>query len=289
MKLNRNIAKGRDFFMKKKCIPFILALVLGVLSILAGACSKSGETDNSSAPASDRPSGNKVELTISAAASLQDAFKEIQEKFEKEQPGIKLSFNYGASGALQKQIEQGAAADLFFSADEDKFDQLQEKGLLDPAKSKKLLANELVLVVPKGAKIKPASLQDLTKEDIKQIAIGTPESVPAGAYAKEALTDQHVWDKIQAKLVMGKDVRQVLSYVETGNVEAGLVYLTDAKSSDKVEVAVTASEDSHTPIIYPAGMAKETKHAKEADLFLQYTQGKEAKEIFTKYGFKVQG
>lgn len=275
--------------VKKKSFPIMLALVFGLLSILAAACSKSTEPAPSSAPLSAQPSANKVELTISAAASLQDAFKEIQDKFEKEHTGIKLSFNYGASGALQKQIEQGAAVDLFFSAAEDKFDQLQEKGLLDPAKSKKLLGNELVLIVPKGSKIKPVSFQDLTKEEIKKLVIGTPESVPAGAYAKEALTDQHVWDQIQSKLVMAKDVRQVLTYVETGNVEAGLVYLTDAKSSDKVEVAVTAPQNSHAPIIYPAGMIKETKHAKEADLFLDYTQGEEAKKIFTKYGFKVQG
>ncbi|MBS4162258.1 molybdate ABC transporter substrate-binding protein, partial [Klebsiella pneumoniae] len=147
---------------------------------------------------------------------------------------VSVKFNFGSSGALQQQIEQGAPADLFFSAAEDKFDRLVEKGLISKIDSVKLLENTLVLIVPKGKAQQVSGFEDLTKSGVEKLAIGTPESVPAGKYAKETLTNLHLWSKVQSKIVYGKDVRQVLSYIETGNADAGVVYRTDALTSDQV-------------------------------------------------------
>ncbi|CAH2713993.1 Molybdate-binding protein ModA [Neobacillus rhizosphaerae] len=225
-----------------------------------------------------------VELTISAAASLQDALTEITANFNKEHGNVKINYNFGASGALQQQISQGAPVDLFFSAAEDKFDQLVKDGLIEEKNGIDLVGNELVLVVPKDATKGIKTFEDLTKTD--KISIGTPESVPAGKYAKEVLGNLKIWSSIEGKIVYAKDVRQVLTYVETGNVDAGMVYKTDALTSTKVEIAATADEKTHTPIIYPVGIIKASSHPKQAMLFYDYLQSKESMEVFKKYGFK---
>ncbi|SDN80713.1 molybdate ABC transporter substrate-binding protein [Bacillus sp. OK048] len=226
----------------------------------------------------------KVELTVSAAASLQDALNEITANFEKEHSNVKINYNFGASGALQQQISQGAPADLFFSAAEDKFDKLVLDGLIEEAKGIDLVGNELVLVVPKDSTKEIKTFEDLTKAD--KISIGTPEAVPVGKYAKDTLEKLNVWQAIEGKVVFAKDVRQVLTYVETNNVDAGIVYKTDALISEKVKIAATAPEDSHAPIIYPLGVIKNSAHAKEAQLFYDFLQNENSMKTFKKYGFK---
>ncbi|MEO4053119.1 molybdate ABC transporter substrate-binding protein [Solibacillus sp. CAU 1738] len=225
-----------------------------------------------------------VELTISAAASLQDALEELKATYEKEHNNIKILYNFGGSGALQQQISQGAPVDLFFSAAEDKFDTLVEKGIIDQTQSTDLLTNELVLIVPKNNTKQILSFEDLKKAE--KIALGTPESVPAGKYSVETLNALQLWEDIKSKVVYTKDVRQVLTYTETENVDAGIVYQTDALSSEKVEVISTADDDTHTPIIYPVGIIKNSKYAKEAEDFYYFIQSDEAMNIFIKYGFK---
>ncbi|WP_448163483.1 molybdate ABC transporter substrate-binding protein [Bacillus mobilis] len=268
--------------MNKFTLRSIGALILSFLLIFSAACTSGEKKEKSTAK-----EGKTVELTISAAASLQDALKEIETKYkEKEkEPTIKLSFNFGASGALQQQIEQGAPADLFFSAAEDKFQTLVKNGFINEKEGKNLLGNELVLVVPKDSSL--TKIQDLKDEKIKKIALGTPESVPAGKYAKASLTHENLWNDIQNKIVFTKDVRQVLTYVETGNVDAGIVYKTDALISNKVKIGETAAATSHEPIHYPLGVIKESKHKKEATSFYEYLQSKDAQSIFKKYGFTV--
>lgn len=229
-----------------------------------------------------KPEEKQIELTVSAAASLQDALNEIAANFEKEHAGIKINYNYGSSGALQQQISQGAPVDVFFSAAEDKMDKLEEEGLID--KRINLVGNELVLVVPKDAQNNIRTFNDLDKAD--KISIGTPESVPAGTYAREALEHFGIWQTVEGKVVYAKDVRQVLTYVETANVDAGLVYKTDALSSKKVEIADTAGEDSHGPIIYPLGVMKDSRHLNEANEFYEYLTGNESMKVLEKYGFK---
>jgi molybdate transport system substrate-binding protein len=253
-----------------------------LLLIVASGCS-ANEQSNNTTKKQTAPAKN-VELTISAAASLQDALTDIKASFEKEHPNVKITYNFGASGALQQQISQGAPVDLFFSAAEDKFQKLVQDGLIEKKSGMDLLGNELVLVVPKDSNKEIKTFADLTKAD--KVALGTPESVPAGQYGKETLGKLNIWTTVEGKVVYAKDVRQVLSYVETGNVDAGMVYKTDALTSPKVRIAATAEENTHDPIIYPVGVLKNSSHSKEAVLFYDYLQNQKSMKIFEKYGFK---
>lgn len=228
-----------------------------------------------------------VELTVSAAASLTDALQEIEKAYESKNKAVKLNVNFGASGSLQQQIEQGAPADLFLSAAPKNMKALVDKQLIDTNKQMTLLTNELVVVIPADGKTMIGNVKELTKTEIKHIAIGIPDSVPAGSYAKEALTNATLWDALQAKTVQAKDVRQVLQYVETGNADAGFVYKTDAFTSRHVKIAFTVDPETYTPVEYPIGIVKATKHSKEAEELYTYLQSKEALDVFTKYGFSM--
>ncbi|WP_050184225.1 molybdate ABC transporter substrate-binding protein [Domibacillus robiginosus] len=260
--------------MKKTCLMIILVIIMLMAGCSSDEQSKSpqGHTDQ------------EVELTVSAAASLQNALADITEMFEKEHPHVKINYNFGASGALKQQISQGAPVDLFFSAAEDKFDQLVKEGLIENESRIDLVGNELVLIVPRDSNQRISTFKDLPQA--QNISIGTPESVPAGKYAKETLESLHIWESVKEKVVYAKDVRQVLTYVETGNVDAGVVYKTDALSSSKVKLAATADEATHAPIIYPAGVLKNSTHLQEAQLFYEYLQNETSMQIFAKYGFK---
>ena len=259
----------------------LLILVAVLMFVLAGCGNRS---NNAVKP----PAKKSVELTISAAASMKDALDEIKTVYEKKTSN-KVLINYGSSGALQHQIEQGAPVDLFFSASTQQLDALEKEGLIDRAHTKNLLKNELVLIVPKSSSLKIKSLNDLTKNQVTKLSIGTPETVPAGNYAKESLVSKKLWKAVQPKIVYANDVRQVLDYVETGNVEAGLVYRTDALTSSKVKIASVVPESVHSPIIYPVGVLKDTKHQADIDDFYQFLQGKVAIQIFEKYGFQTMG
>ncbi|MEE3954683.1 molybdate ABC transporter substrate-binding protein [Peribacillus frigoritolerans] len=263
--------------MKKTYLMIFLMMML----VMAGAGCSSDETEKTEMKAQ---AGGKVELTVSAAVSLQDALNDIKESFEKENTNVEVHYNFGASGALQQQISQGAPVDLFFSAAEDKFDKLVEEDLIEEKNGIDLVGNDLVLVVPKDSKKEIGSLEDLTKA--AKISIGTPESVPAGQYAKQTLENMNLFKEIEDRLVFARDVRQVLTYVETGNVDAGLVYKTDALNSSKVEIIAAAQADLHDPIIYPVGMINNQEHAKEAKLFYDYLQTEASMKILEKYGFE---
>jgi len=264
----------------------VLLVVVGCGAAPAASPDVSPSAAATAATATSAPA-ETVELTVSAAASLTDALKEVETAYEAAHAGVKISFNFGASGALQQQIEQGAPADLFLSAAAKNMKALVDKQLIDPAQQTALLTNELVIVVPTDAKTVPAALADLTKPEVKAIAIGIPESVPAGSYAKDALTKAQLWDTLQAKIVQGKDVRQVLQYVETGNADAGFVYKTDALTSTKVQVAFAADPATYAPIVYPFGIVKATKHPQEAADLYAYLQSQAAVDVFKKYGFSV--
>ncbi|NOV01049.1 molybdate ABC transporter substrate-binding protein [Paenibacillus planticolens] len=272
----------------------VLSIALGMTLVFAAcgtaekpATSPSASTPAQSTSAPSQKPAETVELTISAAASMTDALKDIQKAYETKNPTIKLNFNFGASGALQQQIEQGAPADLFLSAATKNMKALVDKQLIDTAQQKKLLTNELVAVISTDAKAPIGNAADLSKAEVKNVAIGIPESVPAGSYAKEALTNTKLWDSLQSKMVQGKDVRQVLQYVETGNADVGFVYKTDALTSQKVKVAFAVDPKTYTPVEYPIGIVKATKHSKEAEGFYTYLQSKEALDVFVKYGFSI--
>lgn len=229
--------------------------------------------------------GKKVELYVSAAASLKDALEEIQPVYQGKNPQIHLNFSFASSGALQTQIEQGAPADIFFSAAEKQMNNLEEKKLILTDTRKSLLKNQLVLILPKKSALSIASFTDLTDASVKRIGIGAPESVPAGQYAKQSFTHIGIWNKIENKLVFGTNVRTILTYVETGNVDAGLVYRTDTVVSDQVKIVAVAPEGSHTPIIYPAAVLAESKQIEAAKAFLTYLTTPESITVFEKYGF----
>ncbi len=229
----------------------------------------------------------KANLTIAAAASLKNAMTEIQALYLKEKPNSKLSFNFAASGTLQTQIEQGASVDVFFSAASSNMDSLKSKGLLVDSTVKNLLGNDVVLIVPKDSKLTIDSFKDVTGSSVKTIGIGEPASVPAGKYAQDVFTYYKVWDQVKAKAVFGTPVTQILTWVETGNVDCGVVYSTDAAASTKVKVITTALDESHTPIVYPAAVIKSSTHTVAATDFVNFLSSADAKAIFVKYGFSI--
>ncbi|WP_025677002.1 molybdate ABC transporter substrate-binding protein [Paenibacillus massiliensis] len=243
------------------------------------------QTANSSTDSTVTPDAQQqVELTISAAASLTDALNELKTSYEGEHPNAKLNFNFGASGALQRQIEQGAPADVFISASASNMKALIEKSLVKDSKT--LLENDLVLVVPAKDGVEIKTLDDLKGDAIKKIAIGIPDSVPAGKYTKEALTNQQLWDELEPKLVQAKDVRQVLQYVATGNADAGFVYKTDALSTTDTSISLTVDSKLHSPITYPLGIVAATSHEEDARQFYDYLQTEPALQVLEKYGFR---
>jgi molybdate transport system substrate-binding protein len=230
----------------------------------------------------------KKELTVSAAISLKDALDEIAQRYREAVPDSVIHFNLGSSGALQRQIEEGAPVDVFISASKDQMDSVESKELLLPGTRRDLVKNVVVLIVPKG-KTGIASFQDLARPEVKHIAIGEPQTVPAGKYAQEVLTHLQLYEQLKPKFVLAKDVRQVLTYASTGNVDAGIVYLTDAQTSAEVRIVATAPEDSHSPVIYPAAAIKSSKEPAEAKRFLDFLAGAKAQGVFEKYGFKPTG
>jgi molybdate transport system substrate-binding protein len=238
---------------------------------------------------SPSPQAAKADLTVSAAISLKDALDEAKQIYAAENPNVAIAANYGASGTLQLQIEQGAPVDIFLSAAPKQMDALDAKGLLLAGTRKNLLRNEVVLIVPNDYSAGISSFQDLTRADVKQIALGEPVTVPAGQYAKEVLTSLGIYDAVNSKAILAKDVRQVLTYVETGNVDAGIVYATDAMSSAKVKVVATAPAKSHSPVIYPAAVIKASKNPAAARAFLDFLAGPRGRAVFQKYGFTLAG
>lgn len=256
-------------------IGLFLSLAIGVVG-----CSSSEDKSKKD----DTASEETVTLNISAAASLQEAMAELETKFKEIEANVKLEVNLGASGALQQQIEEGAPCDVFISAGEKQMTALSDKDLLLADTNKTLLTNDLVLVVAKGTKVK--DLDALSTDDISKIAIGDPESVPAGKYAKEVLDNTKIYDKVKDKLVLAKDVKEVLAWVQQGNAEVGFVYLSDAQGDDGVEVAYTTEADSHSPINYPIAVLKSSEKQDKAKAFEEFLLSADGQTILEKYGFK---
>jgi molybdate transport system substrate-binding protein len=228
----------------------------------------------------------QTRLTVSAAISLTNALQELKPIYQSTNPNVNITYNFASSGALQQQIEQGAPVDVFFSAAAKQMDALQQKKLLAPETRRSLLTNRLVLITSKNGSVL-SSFRDLTSSRVQRIAIGAPKSVPAGQYAQQLLTNLKILNAIKPKLVYGNNVRQVLTYVENGNVDAGIVYTTDAKESKSVRVEATAPENLHSPIIYPIAVLKDSKNATTARNFVQFLSSSEAQGVFQNYGFGI--
>ena len=237
--------------------------------------------------------GGQTKISVAAAASLQATFDdELIPLFEKENPGVTVEGTYASSGDLQQQIESGLDADVFFSAATSNMDTLVDENLVDKDTVVDLLKNDVVLIMPKDSKLGIKGFKDITKADT--IAIGDPESVPAGKYAKEILTNLGVYDEVEKKASLGASVTEVLSWVAEGSADAGIVYATDAQTENtngddkEVEIVATA-EDSmmQTPVIYPVGTVSSSAHKDEAKAFEDFLQTDEAKAILEKAGFTI--
>jgi molybdate transport system substrate-binding protein len=229
--------------------------------------------------------GQRTVLTLSAAASLQDALVEAENAYKHNHADVDFRNNFGSSGTLAREIEDGAPVDAFLSAASKPMDDLQAKGLVAAGTRQNLLRNSLVLIAPSDSHLR--GFDGLTDQSVKVIALGDPGSVPAGQYGKQTLSGLHLYDKVSAKLVLGKDVRQVLTYVETGNADAGLVYATDAQSSGKVRIVAVAPDWSHDSIVYPAAVMKSSHNDAGAREFIKFLASPAAKAIFVKHGFTI--
>ncbi len=228
------------------------------------------------------------EMTVSAAISLKDAFVELGKIFKERRPGAKLVFNFGASGDLARQIEAGAPVDLFASAAQKDMEDIDRKGLLVVNSRTNFTVNKVVLVKPARSRIPLDSFHDLQKIEIKRVVIGNPKTVPAGRYAEEVLRYYHLWDAIKEKLIFAEHVRQGLDYVARNEVDAAIVYSTDASVRDKeVKVVAMAPEASHQPIVYPVAIVKGTKNENLARSFISLILSEEGNKVLQKFGFGI--
>jgi len=225
-----------------------------------------------------------AELIVSAAASLTNAFRDIGKVFEDANSGHRVIFNFASSDVLLAQISKGAPADVFATADMESMDRAEKQGLLAAGTRRTLLANKLTLIVPAGAAVKPTSLAGLEDVAVRRVAIGNPASVPAGRYAKEAMEKTGMWVKLEPKLIMAQNVRQALDYVARGEVDAGLVYATDATIMAG-KVVVVAEVPTTTPVLYPVAIVNDTRNRPLADAFVNVLSSAQAQSIFRKYGF----
>lgn len=252
-------------------------LAMAFLVLLTGCTAKTSPNTASAKP---------FEVNVSAAASLKDALGEIQTLYAEHSKDT-LLFNFAGSGALQKQIEEGASCDLFISAAKSNMDALEKAGLILTDTRKDLLGNQLVLISSKEMKGIIKNSDAMTISEVKSIAIGSPDSVPAGQYAKQTLNNLGLWDKVQDKLILAKDVKQVLEFVETGNADCGFVYATDALL---LKTGVTLTQDfsaAHDHIVYPAALIKDSASTTAAKNFYDFLGTEAAKKVFKKYGFDI--
>ena len=265
----------------------IVAAIILIAAVSISACS-AGFFDFLGGDSSSDASLNGTDIKLAAAASLKNAFdKDLIPMFEKKYPGVKVTPTYASSGDLQSQIENGLEADVFMSAANKQMNNLAQKGLVDNKTNVQFLENKVVLIVPKDSNSNISSFEDLKKVN-GTIAIGNPESVPAGQYAKEVMTNLGVWNDTQSKLSLGTDVTAVLNQVAQGSADCGIVYSTDAKSNNGVKVVCEAPDNAlKTPVIYPVAQLNNTKHPDAAKAFMDFLQTKEAKDVFVEYGFTI--
>jgi len=225
-----------------------------------------------------------ADLTVSAAASLTNAFRDLGPMFEAVSPGTRVQFNFGASGALLQQIARGAPADVFASADEETLDQARAKSLIDAATRRNFASNALVVIVPAASANVPGAVRDLAQAPYARIAIGLPASVPVGRYTKAALEAAGLWNAIEPRMIGAENVRQALDYVARGEVDAAFVYATDAAiMAGKVKVAL--SVPATKPVLYPVAVVAGSSNAAVAARFVEFLGGARAQAVLARYGF----
>lgn len=282
--------------MKRKIVS--LLLVSAMTAVLAAGCGSSeenadasdssqSETEADTQEEGQEESGEdeKTEILVAASASLEYAYEdELIPMFEEQNPDITVSGTYDSSGKLQTQIEEGMEADVFMSAATKQMDALTEEGMIEEDSVTDLLENKIVLITSADSQLELSSFEDITKADT--IAIGDPASVPVGQYSEEALTNLGLWDQVLAKASLGTNVTEVLNWVAEGSAQAGIVYATDAATTDKVKVVAETPEDSLAePAIYPVGIVSASENKEAAEKFVEFLKSDEAIQIFEDYGF----
>ena len=282
-----NYLKRRKSMKSMKKYLFVAVLVL-IVAVGIGSCAAGWFDFGSSGSGNSTNDNVSGEINLAAAASLKNVYDEkLIPMFEKQHPGVKVVPTYASSGDLQTQIENGLKADIFMSAANKQMNKLADEGFVDNKTNKQFLENKVVLIVPANSTSNISSFDDL-KNVSGHIAIGDPESVPAGQYAKEVLTNLGTWDSVQSKLSLGTDVTAVLNQVAQGSADCGIVYSTDAKSNKDVKVVCEAPAGSlNTSVIYPVAELKNTTNKAGADAFMDFLQTKEAKDVFVEYGFTI--
>ena len=269
--------------MRVKSWHGLLSFVVTILLIVSARLTTTALQPQQIATQSPAPTST---ILVAAAASLQKAFQEVTAIYTKANPNQTVNYNFAASGVLEQQIAQGAPVDVFIAAADKQINSLHQ-GLLVLGTQKTLLTNQLVLVAPKQSKVSLTSFKQLTDPAIKRISIGEPRTVPAGQYATEVFKNLGILEQIKSKFVLGNNVRSVLTTVETGDVDAGIVYITDAKSSDKVKIAAIADEKLHSPIHYRIAVLKSSKSLDGARQYAEFLSSKAARAVFKKYGFGI--
>ena len=224
------------------------------------------------------------EILVSAASSLKDVFVELGKEYEKNHP-VKVVFNFAASGQLKTQIETGAPVDVFASASPVDMDALSKKQLIVEDTRKDFAKNSLVLIQNLSVKNTLKKISELSSNTIPRISLGNPQTVPAGRYTKEFLDNEKVFDELKGKMIFGENVRQVLDYVQLGEVDAGFVFATDAFASKKVQIVFKVPSQKHSPIVYPIAVIKASKHTQAAKDFAQFVNSETSREVLKKYGF----
>ncbi|WP_407410631.1 molybdate ABC transporter substrate-binding protein [Methanobrevibacter sp.] len=268
----------------------LIAILAAIVIVSAGTVS-AGLFDFLGGDSSNSTNANLTgqEVNLAAAASLKNAFDEkLIPMFQEKYPGVKVTPTYASSGDLQTQIENGLEADVFMSAANKQMNKLAEEDLVDNSTNLQFLENKVVLIVPADSNSNISSFDDL-KNISGNIAIGDPESVPAGQYAQEVLNNTGIWSDVESKLSLGTDVTAVLNQVAQGSAECGIVYATDAKSMpDDVKVICEAPDDAlKTPVIYPVAALKNSTDDNATIAFMDFLQTKEAKDVFVEYGFTI--
>ncbi|NTW67762.1 MAG: molybdate ABC transporter substrate-binding protein [Nitrospirae bacterium] len=223
--------------------------------------------------------------TVSAALSLKGAFEEIAALYQAKHPGERVQFNFAASGVLQRQIEGGAPVDLFASASSREMDELERKGLLAIGKRMAFARNGIVLITPSIRRSAAEDFRDLQSVKVRRIAIGNPATVPAGKYAEEVLRAFNVWEAVREKLVFAENVRQVLDYAARGEVDAGMVFFTDAMGVPGIQVVASAPQKSHTPAVYYASVVAGAKNSERGQAFIDVLLSPEGREVMKRRGF----
>lgn len=254
-----------------------IIFVFFLISYLFVSCNQSNNTQSNS---------ENKEIYVLAAASLTDVLTELANNY-KQKTSTEIIFSFASSGALQAQIEASAPADIFFSAAQKQMNALEEKGLVDSETRKDLLENKVVLISPKNSNLNIKSFTDITNSNVKKLGLGEPKSVPVGQYSEEILSNLSILDIAKEKAVYGSDVRNVLDWVETAEVDCGIVYATDAKIAKNINIIAEAPEGTHKKVIYPISIIKSSQNKEEAKKFIEYISTDKSKEIFQNYGFTV--